>query len=87
MGKIPESRTSGLFRASIRRLLLLTPDARATQLLFNGCPIGHIKEILGHDRLDTTCRYYLGLDHRAVKQAHERYLIYDPVNTAIVRAT
>jgi integrase/recombinase XerD len=48
----------------------------ATQLLFNGCPIGHIKEILGHERLETTCRYYLGLDRRAAKQAHERYLIY-----------
>jgi integrase/recombinase XerD len=48
----------------------------ATQLLFNGCPIGHIKEILGHERLETTCRYYLGLDHRAAKSAHERYLTY-----------
>jgi len=48
----------------------------ATQLLFNGCPIGHIKEILGHERLETTCRYYLGLDHRAAKQAHEQFLIY-----------
>jgi integrase/recombinase XerD len=34
----------------------------ATTLLFNGCPIGHIKEFLGHERLDTTCRCYLGLD-------------------------
>jgi integrase/recombinase XerD len=59
----------------------------ATQLLFNGCPIGHIKEILGHERLETTCRYYLGLDHRAAKQAHERYLIYDSVNTAIPTTT
>jgi integrase/recombinase XerD len=50
----------------------------ATQLLFNGCPIGHIKEILGHERLETTCRYYLGLDHRAAKSAHERYLTYRP---------
>lgn len=48
----------------------------ATQLLFNGCPVGHIKEILGHERLETTCRYYLGLDHRAAKQAHERFLVY-----------
>lgn len=46
----------------------------ATQLLFNGCPIGHIKEILGHERLETTCRYYLGLDRRAAKAAHEQYL-------------
>lgn len=48
----------------------------ATQLLFNGCPIGHIKEILGHERLETTCRYYLGLDRRAAKAAHKKYLIY-----------
>ena len=48
----------------------------ATQLLFNGCPIGHIKEILGHERLETTCRYYLGLDHRAAKAAHEKFLLY-----------
>lgn len=50
----------------------------ATQLLFNGCPIGHIKEILGHERLETTCRYYLGLDHRAAKAAHRKYLVYCP---------
>jgi integrase/recombinase XerD len=49
----------------------------ATQLLFNGCPIGHIKEILGHERLETTCRYYLGLDRRAAKLAHREYLVYD----------
>jgi integrase/recombinase XerD len=48
----------------------------ATQLLFNGCPVGHIKEILGHERLETTCRYYLGLDHRAAKAAHQKYLRY-----------
>lgn len=48
----------------------------ATQLLFNGCPVGHIKEILGHERLETTCRYYLGLDRRAAKQAHQKYLVY-----------
>jgi integrase/recombinase XerD len=50
----------------------------ATQLLFNGCPVGHIKEILGHERLETTCRYYLGLDHRAAKAAHAKYLTYSP---------
>ncbi len=49
----------------------------ATTLLFNGCPIGHIKELLGHERLDTTCRYYLGLDIRAAKEAHEKFLSYD----------
>jgi integrase/recombinase XerD len=49
----------------------------ATTLLFNGCPIGHIKAILGHERLETTCRYYLGIDQRAAKAAHHKYLIYD----------
>jgi integrase/recombinase XerD len=49
----------------------------ATTLLFNGCPIGHIKELLGHERLDTTCRYYLGLDRRAAQTAHEKFLSYD----------
>ena len=49
----------------------------ATQLLFNGCPVGHIKAILGHERLETTCRYYLGLDQRAAKAAHRKYLSYD----------
>lgn len=49
----------------------------ATTLLFNGCPIGHIKELLGHERLDTTCRYYLGLDIRAAKEAHGKFLSYE----------
>lgn len=48
----------------------------ATTLLFNGCPIGHIKALLGHERLDTTCRYYLGLDMRAAKEAHAEFLRY-----------
>jgi integrase/recombinase XerD len=49
----------------------------ATTLLFNGCPIGHIKELLGHARLDTTCRYYLGLDQRAAKEAHQKFLRFE----------
>src|SRR5437867_135410 len=46
----------------------------ATILLFNGCPIGHIKEILGHERLITTCQYYLGVDKKAAKDAHRKFL-------------
>ncbi len=46
----------------------------ATHLLFNGCPISHVKEILGHERLETTCRYYLGLDKTKAKEAHSKYL-------------
>jgi integrase/recombinase XerD len=53
----------------------------ATTLLFNGCPVGHIKAILGHERLETTCRYYLGIDHRAAKAAHQKYLSYDSSGT------
>ncbi len=49
----------------------------ATTLLFNGCPIGHIKEMLGHDRLETTCKYYLGVDNRAAKAAHDQFLKYE----------
>jgi site-specific recombinase XerD len=51
----------------------------ATTLLFNGCPIGHIKDILGHDRLITTCNFYLGADKRAAKKAHGKYLDYEEV--------
>ncbi len=46
----------------------------ATNLVFNGCPIVHVKEILGHERLDTTCKYYLGVDKELAKKAHRQYL-------------
>ena len=49
----------------------------ATTLLFNGCPISHVKEILGHSRLETTCKYYLGVDKRKAKEAHGMYLKFD----------
>ena len=46
----------------------------ATNLLRNGCPIGYIKEILGHSDLMTTCRYYLGvLDEVETRRAHGLY--------------
>jgi integrase/recombinase XerD len=50
----------------------------ATTLLFNGCPIGHIKELLGHENLVTTCRFYLACDRKAAKNAHAKYLDYEP---------
>jgi len=46
----------------------------ATNLVFNGCPIVHIKEILGHEKLDTTCKYYLGVDREQAKRAHKKFL-------------
>lgn len=49
----------------------------ATNLVFNGCPIVHVKEILGHDRLDTTCKYYLGVDKAKAKKAHREFLNFN----------
>lgn len=46
----------------------------ATNLLFNGCPISHVKELLGHTRLETTCKHYLGLDKQKAKEAHRQFL-------------
>ena len=49
----------------------------ATNLLHKGCPIGFIKEVLGHQRLETTCRFYLGLMNKAdTKRAFDAYMIY-----------
>ena len=56
----------------------------ATTLLFNGCPIGHIRDILGHQYLVTTCNYYLGTDKRAAKRAHGKYLDYETTETEIL---
>jgi len=73
-----------LFRAANKRARLrkkvtshILRHTMATTLLFNGCPIGHIKELLGHERLDTTCRYYLAVDIRAARAAHQTFLRYD----------
>jgi site-specific recombinase XerD len=51
----------------------------ATTLLSNGCPIGHIRTLLGHTHLQTTCRYYLGVISDAeAKAAHRKFLAYEP---------
>jgi len=50
----------------------------ATMLLANGCPIGHIRTLLGHAHLATTCRYYLGrISEAEAKAAHAKYLSYE----------
>jgi integrase/recombinase XerD len=55
----------------------------ATRLLQNGCPIGFIKEVLGHERLETTCRFYLGvLDKADTKKAFQTYMRYDNDRTS-----
>jgi len=48
----------------------------ATNLLFNGCPISHVKEILGHSLLETTCRFYLGVNKEKAKEAHNQFLSF-----------
>jgi len=48
----------------------------ATTLLFNGCPLSHIKEILGHERLETTVHYYIGTDKTAAQKAFLQHLRY-----------
>lgn len=49
----------------------------ASHLAFNNCPFTEIKTLCGHERLDTTIRYYVGLtDKSRAKQAHELYLRY-----------
>lgn len=49
----------------------------ATTLLFNNCSIAHVKEILGHELLETTCKYYLGVDKRSAHLAFQKYLRFD----------
>src|SRR5437879_13699192 len=51
------SRRAGLAKQVHPHMLRHT---MATTLLANGCPIGHIRELLGHAQLATTCKYYLG---------------------------
>lgn len=67
-----------LYRKKAKISKKLTPHILrhtvATNLVFNGCPLVHVKEILGHERLDTTCKYYLGVDKEKAKQAHKEFL-------------
>jgi integrase/recombinase XerC len=74
-----------MFRRISRRSRLakvVTPHmmrhTAATNLLQKGCPIGFIKEVLGHQRLETTCHFYLGvLNKTETKEAFDRYMVYD----------
>jgi site-specific recombinase XerD len=79
------SSAEAMFRRTSKRAGLekhVTPHmlrhTAATRLLHNGCPIGFIKEVLGHERLETTCRFYLGvLDKADTQTAFTRYMNYD----------
>jgi len=50
----------------------------ASHLVFNSCPFSELKTLMGHERIDTSIRYYCGLqDKEKAKQAHEQYLRYN----------
>jgi site-specific recombinase XerD len=83
-GRLTADSVGALFRRTKKWAGLTAPitphilrHTTATTLLRNGCPIGYIRELLGHQDLQTTCRYYLGtLDHSDVKKAHDKYLSF-----------
>ena len=47
-----------------------------TNLRNHGADISLIKDLAGHQDIDTTARYYLGSDTRILKDAVSRYLDY-----------
>lgn len=66
------SRAAGLEKTVTPHILRHTT---ATRLLHKGCPVGFIKEVLGHQRLETTCHYYLGMLSKAdTKKAFDSYM-------------
>ncbi|MEN6537888.1 MAG: tyrosine-type recombinase/integrase [Bryobacteraceae bacterium] len=48
-----------------------------TNLLLNGADITFIKELAGHSDIQTTAKYYLGVDKRALREVVNRCLNYD----------
>ncbi len=47
-----------------------------TNLLHNGADITFIKELAGHSDIQTTAKYYLGVDQRTLKGVVQRFLNY-----------
>jgi integrase/recombinase XerD len=48
-----------------------------TNLLQNGADITYIKELAGHSDIQTTAKYYLGVDRDALRNVVDKYLNYD----------
>jgi integrase/recombinase XerD len=48
-----------------------------TNLLQNGADITYIKELAGHSDIQTTARYYLGVDREALRNVVDKFLNYD----------
>jgi integrase/recombinase XerD len=49
-----------------------------TNLLQNGADITYIKELAGHSDIQTTAKYYLGVDDDMLRNVVHRYLNYGP---------
>src|SRR3984893_18413946 len=47
-----------------------------TSLLHAGADITFIKELAGHQDIETTARYYLGMDNKPLRQVMERCQIH-----------
>lgn len=83
LARFARGEVSNLFKRYVRKAGInkkITPHILrhtvATNLLFNGCPISHVKEILGHQYLETTCKFYLGVDREKAKEAHGKFLSF-----------
>lgn len=51
----------------------------ATQLLLNGLPISKVSFLLGHERLETTIKYYIGaIDKMEAKKIEDKYFDFIP---------
>jgi integrase/recombinase XerD len=48
-----------------------------TNLLHNGADITFIKELAGHQDIQTTAKYYLGVDKRALRSVVDKFVNYD----------
>lgn len=48
-----------------------------TNLLRNGADITYIKELAGHSDIQTTAKYYLGVDRDALRNVVDKYLNYN----------
>lgn len=66
-------------RAGIRKQVTphLLRHTFCTNLLANGADITHIKELAGHSDIQTTARYYLGVDNDALRKVVGKCLNYE----------
>ena len=57
-----------------------------TTLLNNGADIMFIKELVGHEDISTTAKYYLGVSHEQLRKVVDKYLDYGlPLDTRLDR--